>query len=84
MKLYYHTITGEVWYAVYDKDLFAFSHTTSIPLLTLDVDEIPGNEQICSDIHKTQWKFNISGDRKYYILGGEVYSRDGCKEFIEP
>jgi len=82
MKLYYEPITGDVYYAVYSKDEFSFSHTTNIPLSLFEIDEIEGNPDLCRDLKRTEWKFNEQGQRKYYILANELYSRDGWQEFI--
>ena len=82
MKLHYRTDNGEVYYAVYSKDEYTFSHTTNIPLSTLEIDEVNGNESLCQDLKRTEWKFNEQGQRKYYILAGELYSRDGWQELI--
>lgn len=54
MKLYYETTSGEVYYAVYDRDRFMFSHTTNIPLLEFEIDEIAGNEELCRDLKRTE------------------------------
>lgn len=81
MKLYYNLTTGEVFYAVYSRDEYAFSHTTNIPLSLFEIDEIEGNPDLCRDLKKTEWKFNDAGQRKYYILARELYSRDGWQEF---
>ena len=81
MKLYYEPTTGEVYYAVYSKDEFVFSHTTNIPLSLFEIDEITGNEAICINLKRTEWKFNEQGQRKCYVLAGELYSRDGWQEF---
>jgi len=83
MKLLYHNTTGEVWYAVYDLDLFKFKHTTNIPLSEFNIDEIdPENLDICFDLFRTQWKFNDAWQRKYYIENNELYVRDGWTEQI--
>ena len=82
MKLYYEPITGDVYYAVYSKDEFSFSHTTNIPLSLFEIDEIEGNPDLCRDLKRTEWKFNEQGQRKYYILANELYSRDGWTEMM--
>ena len=80
MKLYYEPITGEVYYAVYSRDEYMFSHTTNIPLSLFEIDETNGNEILCRDLKKTEWKFNDAGQRKYYIQTVELFSRDGWVE----
>ncbi|HCJ66981.1 MAG TPA: hypothetical protein DHV62_06570, partial [Elusimicrobia bacterium] len=63
MKLYYDN-SGDVYYTVYDKDIFGFAHTTNIPLSEFDIDEInPDNKNVCIDIKRTEWKFNEQGQR---------------------
>lgn len=81
MKLYYNPTDGEVFYAVYVRDLFSFSHTTNIPLSEYDIDEVnPDNKALCLDLKRTEWKFDIDGQRKYYIQAGQLNSRDGWQE----
>lgn len=82
MKLYYELTNGEVFYAVYDKDRFTFHHTTNIPLSEFEIDEVIGNEALCRDLKRTEWKFNEQGQRKYYIQANELYSRDDWQEMI--
>jgi len=81
MKLHYRTDNGEVYYAVWSRDEYMFTHTTNIPLSTFDIDEMSGNEIICLDLVKTQGKSNSARQRKYYILNNELYSVDGWIEF---
>ena len=83
MKLYYNPTGGEVFYAVFESDLFKFFHTTNIPLSVFDIDEVvPDNQVLCQDLKRTEWKFNEAGQRKYYIQAGELYARDGWQEQI--
>lgn len=83
MKLYYSTTNGEVYYAIYSRDLFSFSHTTNIPLSEFTIDEVaPDNKDLCRDLKRTEWKFNEQGQRKYYISAGQLFSRDGWIEQI--
>ena len=39
-----------IYHVVYDRDKFAFSHTTTIPLLTLEIDEISENQALCRNL----------------------------------
>ena len=82
MKLFYDSITGDIFYAVYDMDLDSFTHTTNIVLTEFEIDDfVIQNKDICIDLKKTEWKFNIQGQRKYYMLGGYLYERENWQEF---
>jgi hypothetical protein len=83
MKLYYSTTEGSVYYAVYDNDIFRFTHTTNIPLSTFDIDEVsPDNKALCLDLKRTEWKFDINGKRKYFVSAGVLNSRDNWAEYL--
>ena len=81
MELLYNQNDGEIFYTVYDVDLFRFTHTTNIPLSEFQIDEVdPENKDICLDLFRTQMKRDINGLGKYYIESGELHSRDGWVE----
>jgi hypothetical protein len=80
MKLYYNGT--KIYYAVYDKDLFSFTHTTNIPLSEFSIDEISdANKKVCSDISKNINNVNEIGANKYYIQSNELYLTDNWKEY---
>jgi hypothetical protein len=82
MKVLYDS-TGKIFYAVYDREYFKFSHTTNIPLSILTIDEVDANKDICIDLIKNVNKVNADGLGKHYIQDGELYYRDGWAERIE-
>lgn len=89
MKILYNNNTGRIFYTVYDRDWFAFNHTTNIPLTEFIIDEIdPENKAICIDLVKTVNKLDKDGNPKYYIVevGGvpELHQTDNWVEYIEP
>lgn len=49
MKLYYNPTDGQVFYTVYDRDIFQFQHTTNIPLSQFEIDETEGNPDLLVD-----------------------------------
>ena len=82
MKLYYREDTGEVYYAVYSKDIFAFTHNTLIPLLEFDIDEVlPDNKELCADLKRTEWRTDVNGKLKYHIHDGSLNSIDNWQQF---
>lgn len=82
MKVLYDS-AGTIYYAVYDREYFKFTHTTNIPLSLLTVDEVDANKSTCIDLAKSINKVNADGLGKYYIQDGELYSRDGWVEHME-
>lgn len=83
MKLLYNNTDGKIFYAVPDKDLFWFTHSTNIPLAELDIDEVdPTNKAICLDLVRTCNKVDDAGLGKYYLSGGQVMQRDGWVERV--
>lgn len=86
MKIFYNSIDGEIFYAVPDRDLFYFSHTTNIPLTELVFDEIaPSNQVVLQDLMKVVGHTDINGLGKYYIDSkGQLMERTGWVEHIEP
>ena len=82
MKLLCDVETGDVYYAVYDSDIFGFRHTTNIPLFEFHIDEIsPDNEAICIDIKRNEHAVSIDGRRKYQVIDGGLESVDGWERF---
>ena len=84
MKLLYNSENGEVFYAVYDSDLFRFTHTTNIPLTEFQIDEVePDNKLICLDLQKTVFKKDKNGFGKYYIdEDGDLNQREDWEEYL--
>lgn len=82
MKVLYDA-TGKIFYAVYDRDYFKFTHTTNIPLSILTIDEVEINKDTCIDLIKNINKVDNDGLGKYYIQDGELYFRDGWAERME-
>jgi len=82
MKLFFNAVDGEIFYAVYDADLFKFTHTTNIPLNEFVIDEVgAGNQAVCSDIVETIEAKDATGQAKYYIdtsvTPNDLIARDG-------
>ena len=86
MKLYYNKENGEVFYAVYDSDLFKFSHTTMIPLNEFQIDEVdPENKEVCIDLIKMQMRKDKDGLGKYFIdEDGDLNLREDWRELVTP
>lgn len=81
MKLFYNE--NAIYYSIYDKDLFCFSHTTNLPMSEFYIDEIdPDNKSLCADLvrYGNQHVTNKDGQPKYYINNGELYSVDDWVE----
>jgi len=84
MKLLYNNSDGEIFYAVYDKDWFAFRHSTNIMLIELEIDEVsPDNKTICADLKRWVGKKDINYLGKYYIDTDELYERDHWEEYVD-
>ena len=82
MKILYNN--SNIYGAVYDNDWFKFSDHSGAILDTFEIDEIdPTNKTVCNDIANTLNKTNEAGERKYYVLNGELYERENWVEFIE-
>jgi len=83
MKIFYNSVNGEIFYAVPDRDLFYFSHTTNIPLTELALDELaPVNQPILQDLLKVVMKKDKNGLGKYYINStSQLIERIGWVEF---
>jgi len=73
-----------IHYAVYNRDWYEFSHTTSVPLATLEIDELPGNQELCRELACSVGKVDAEGDNRYYIDGsGNIIEKDSWEEAIE-
>ena len=88
MKILFNSIDGKIFYAVYDRDWFAFSHSTNIPLAEFVIDETaPENKNVCIDLVRIQSRVDINGDGKYFMFDNagtwELHERDGWEEYIE-
>lgn len=82
MKLLCNVDNGDVYYAIYDRDIFGHTHTTNIPLFEFHIDEIsPDNEGICIDLKRNEHAVSIEGRRKYQVINNELYSLDGWEAF---
>jgi hypothetical protein len=80
MKLFYNGT--KIYYAVYDRDLFSFTHTTNLPLSEFDIDEISSiNKTVCADLVRNNDKTDINGLGKYYIENNELHLRDNWEEY---
>jgi hypothetical protein len=80
MKLFYNST--KIYYAVYDRDLFSFTHSTTIPLFEFTIDEISDtNKKVCADLVKNNNKSDINGIGKYYIENNELYLRDNWEAY---
>lgn len=85
MKLYYRQDNGEVYYAVYDIDLFKFTHSTNVPLSIFNIDEVdPDNKGLCQDLSSTQFRFDSLGRRKYFIQSNQLNVIDNWQEIHIP
>lgn len=82
MKLLYDVDSGDVYYAVYDRDTFGHTHTTTPPLYEFHIDEIsPDNEGICIDLKRNAHAVSLEGRRKYQVINNELHSLDGWEAF---
>jgi len=86
MKLLYNQDNGEIFYAVYDSDLFKFTHSTNIPLSEFQIDEVdPENKLICLGLSRSVFKKDENGLGKYYIdEDGDLNQREDWQELIIP
>ncbi|MCK5433472.1 MAG: hypothetical protein KAJ03_12060, partial [Gammaproteobacteria bacterium] len=77
-KLLCDVETGDVYYAIYDRDVFQFSHTTNIPLVEFEISEIiPDNVLTCIDLKRNEHAVSIDRRRKYQVIDGYLESLDG-------
>lgn len=82
MKILYNNQDGKIFYAVPDKELFWFTHSTNIPLLTFEIDEVdPINKDICLDLRRTAGRVDETGEGKYYLSGGVLMEKEGWTEY---
>lgn len=84
MRILYDATDGKIFYAVYDRDWFAFSHTTNVPLTEIIIDELdPANKTICFDLVKTQNKVDDTNEGKYYVdASGALMEKAGWVERV--
>ena len=61
MKLYYDD-TGKIHYAVLNRDIGTFTHTTNIPLSTMEIDEIEDNRSLIVALIRGIRKVDHDGD----------------------
>lgn len=73
-----------IYHVVYDRDRFAFSHTTTIPLVTLEIDEISENQALCRDLARSVGKVDADGEMRFCIdSAGNVIEKEGWEEAVE-
>lgn len=84
MRLFYLDSTGDVLYAVLDKDLFTFKETTEGSMSTFDIDELAQNQSDCLDLLATQGKKDNIGRSKYYVDTNTLYERENWVPFVSP
>lgn len=80
MKILYDKKTGKVYYAVKDRDIFWFHHTTNIPLTELEIEETEENKNLCHDVIKNYRKVDENSDGKFTVDNGSVIIKE---EFVE-
>lgn len=88
MILLYSYSDGQVFYAVYQSAWDrGFEHSTNIPLSEFEIEDEIGNQSLCRDLIRTQWKVDANDQRKYYVddtgSGPELFERDGWEEYVE-
>lgn len=85
MTIYYDN-TGAIYYTVWDRDTNSFSHTTNIPLQTIEIDETV-NKALCIDLERFgpdyKKRLNSEGENKYSVVNGELYEVEGWEELIQ-
>lgn len=84
MKVLYNATDGKIFYAVYDKDWFSFSHTTNIALTERTIDELdPLNKALCLDLYRMQGRVDVAGENKYHVDGmGQLVEKVGWQEAV--
>ena len=86
MKLVCHPDTGEVHYAIYDRDWFSAIYNARFDPVIYEVDEIdPDNRDVCLDLWRSMGKLNEQGQRKFYISNPdplEIAERDEWTEEV--
>lgn len=84
MRLLYDQTDGTIYHSVYDRDWFAFTHETNIPLTEFVVDELaPDNKGLCHDIVRTTGRVDSNGLGKYYMNNGQLMERTGWQVHVE-
>lgn len=83
MKILYSEIDGKIFYAVPDKDYFFFTHSTNVPLVELDIDELaPDNRTLCVNVINTIGKTDDVKELKYIVSEGVLQEKEGWVEEI--
>lgn len=84
MKIFYNELDGKTYYAILDRDLFLFKHTTNIPLSEMIIEEIgPANKNLCIDLLKNispSLKVDIESEEKYKIVDNVLFEKEGWTE----
>lgn len=83
MKIYYDPKNGTIFYAVKNRDIYWFIHSTNIPLDTIEVLEIEENKLLCQGLAKYTGKVDNKGEGKYSVINGEVEERANWTEIDE-
>ena len=82
MKLLCNVENGDVFYAVYDRKVAEFRHTTHIPLFEFHINEqLPENEDICIDLKRNEHAVSIEHRRKHQVIDGGLETLDGWERF---
>lgn len=78
MKVVYSIENGEIIDAVYDIYWFSHFDPPNIPYSTVEVDEVaPDNREICRALSRSIGKVDRLGRQRFYVLGGEIWEREG-------
>jgi hypothetical protein len=81
MKLYYNPSDGEIFYAVLDRDLILFAHSTNIPLSEMYIDElIPENSELCRELYHKVSRKDADGLGKWFVQDGALYEREDWEQ----
>lgn len=71
-----------IYRCVWDRDIFAFTHSINVPLSEMSIDEVEANKALCLDLVKTLGKEDAAKDRKYYIdADGDIIEKEGWAEY---
>lgn len=76
MQIYFNPTNGEILYAVPERDVTLFEHSTQIPLSILEIDEA-ANAAVCRDLFRVTGATDADGLGKYFIDGGQLNRREG-------
>jgi hypothetical protein len=74
MKIYYLP-NGELHQALYNAD--TFRATVDPTALSLEIDEIPENRDLCLQLAAELGRQDADGLGRWYVENGELYERDG-------